>query len=880
MHHFFEAITNNKGDALTGYYVRVLDQTSGNPVTIYADISLTPIISVSGVANAAKVDADGNVDFYVAVGNYDLAIYATDSTTLVHTVRDVAMNNDVDTGVAAAAAQVAAAAAVVSQSAAAGSAINADNSLQTLLAAISAGEIRVFASTANALSNGVIGYVITAAGTGGTNGSYSLTLTGGGGTGGAAKVSVVGGALTQVTKQQPGINYTSAPTVSFTVPGIAGSPAITAVIGANTVDGDYFQVPDTAAGNYSVYKNVAAAAVFQFTTPVPDARIDFGNTPRNPLGLWAIDSYNSLGSNYFIPNRAASSQTRSLNLLRAPRRGFASPSPFWARTNVTAVDNAATGRTAGLNDATTLVCTGAWFLTGNHNAAVIPAGTYTLVADVMRSGGSDQPFALTRDRGATRITTDSNALAVTATSAFQRFVYTFTVGAAQNPFNLGLCSSDGVAGANLIVNAVELFVGSVDLGLQPQLGHLYLGKAVGAAAPAYASGILSSSNNNVAFASLPNKLALTKWSHSMLIEQTALNASGGIEMADLNSLNNWNMATTASTGTPAGGPMSSATNGQFIINNVDPVQGVGAAPVQRGGYMPLIGRNYHLLTRTYDGVTEKTYLDDILLFQQQRTLAARNLQDFLAFTDVNGLGNGLNIGGLKGLWDRALTVDEIRNWFSYQKLRNPSLSIPGLRSDNIIIFEGDSHTGSQGSECWAWQLAPLLTTRQWFGSIYAVGGGMLDQTNDPTPNPSLTGRAPFIDAIIPPDTYGRIFALSVAIGTNGNVNATFTTNLRAYCMARKAAGYEVLLSTIPKVVGNAAHNAAVATANTDIRTNWALYGLTSAARVIDVAGDATLNTAGDGGAGYLTYYNADGKHLTSTGYAIWAALAATAFNLL
>jgi len=85
MFHFFGAITNKKGDALVGYFVRLTD-TSNNAVSLYSDNNGTPIINVSGVANAALVDSDGNASFYVQPGTYNLLVYAADSTTLYQTI--------------------------------------------------------------------------------------------------------------------------------------------------------------------------------------------------------------------------------------------------------------------------------------------------------------------------------------------------------------------------------------------------------------------------------------------------------------------------------------------------------------------------------------------------------------------------------------------------------------------------------------------------------------------------------------------------------------------------------------------------------------------------------------------------------------------------
>jgi len=93
MHHYFEAITNTSGDSLIGYFARVVDPATNNGVTIAADNNGTPISTVSGVDNAAKTDAYGNLDFYVQPGTYHLDIYAPNATSLQLRVQNVAMNS-------------------------------------------------------------------------------------------------------------------------------------------------------------------------------------------------------------------------------------------------------------------------------------------------------------------------------------------------------------------------------------------------------------------------------------------------------------------------------------------------------------------------------------------------------------------------------------------------------------------------------------------------------------------------------------------------------------------------------------------------------------------------------------------------------------------
>lgn len=91
MYHYFNTFTNTSGDSLAGYRVRLTD-LSGNAVTIYADENETPISSVSGVANAAVTDADGNYSIFVEPGTYNLN-FSDANDALVKAVRYVPMLN-------------------------------------------------------------------------------------------------------------------------------------------------------------------------------------------------------------------------------------------------------------------------------------------------------------------------------------------------------------------------------------------------------------------------------------------------------------------------------------------------------------------------------------------------------------------------------------------------------------------------------------------------------------------------------------------------------------------------------------------------------------------------------------------------------------------
>lgn len=76
MFHFLETVTNTRGDSLPNWQIEVVQLDDGETVVpIYADENETPIATVSGIANRALSDANGNYDFYVANGTYSLRFY-------------------------------------------------------------------------------------------------------------------------------------------------------------------------------------------------------------------------------------------------------------------------------------------------------------------------------------------------------------------------------------------------------------------------------------------------------------------------------------------------------------------------------------------------------------------------------------------------------------------------------------------------------------------------------------------------------------------------------------------------------------------------------------------------------------------------------------
>jgi hypothetical protein len=76
MFRWFGTVTNTRGDSLPGWQVECVEVGDGQTVVpIFADENGTPIASVSGVANRAVADGEGNYGFFVPSGTYSLRFY-------------------------------------------------------------------------------------------------------------------------------------------------------------------------------------------------------------------------------------------------------------------------------------------------------------------------------------------------------------------------------------------------------------------------------------------------------------------------------------------------------------------------------------------------------------------------------------------------------------------------------------------------------------------------------------------------------------------------------------------------------------------------------------------------------------------------------------
>lgn len=279
MFHWFDVVTNTRGDALGGWQVGLVELDTQNVVPIFSDENSTPIVTVSGVANRAIADENGNYDFFVPSGTYTLQFFNS-AGVFQRSQRFVAMfgSDDIDAADASATAAAASAlaadasadAAAVSETAAAVSEINAAASAVSAESAKDGAEAardaalltgRIFPTTASALGRGVQGSGAITGGSGGTNGTFPLVTSGG------TQVlpvrgtfTVSGGAVTAISVQWPGY-YTTDPTgFDFSASaGLTGASA-TPTMGVNAGVGEFFLVPQTGTDAFDIYEVTSGPA--------------------------------------------------------------------------------------------------------------------------------------------------------------------------------------------------------------------------------------------------------------------------------------------------------------------------------------------------------------------------------------------------------------------------------------------------------------------------------------------------------------------------------------------------------------------------------------------------------------------------------------------
>lgn len=146
-------------------------------------------------------------------------------------------------------------------------AVNAAGAIQTNLLQEAARDASVFEfsypnSAATAVPRGVTGVVLTAPGSGYTNGlDYVGTVTGGGGAGARFLFDVVGGQVTNIHGIEPGYGYATNPTAGvFTAAGAGNGATATITASALILSGQFYWAATANASTFQRFQNLAGVA--------------------------------------------------------------------------------------------------------------------------------------------------------------------------------------------------------------------------------------------------------------------------------------------------------------------------------------------------------------------------------------------------------------------------------------------------------------------------------------------------------------------------------------------------------------------------------------------------------------------------------------------
>ncbi len=578
--------------------------------------------------------------------------------------------------------------------------------------------------------------------------------------------------------------------------------------------------------------------------------------PYGATAVWLVDTYNA--ANPSIAN-AIATEAVSPNLMRYPRRSFAAAKGFYFHATATAVDGGVSDPYGG-TEASTLVGTGNWKMIPNNPQGSFPAVQYTLCVNAKRNTGSDQPFAFTMDNGATR------SAVKTATSVWQRFTYTFTLGAPVGAVNFGLVSSDGVAGADLQIIDFEIFAGAVDLGLGANnaAGHAYFGDSA-YQTQTYAAGVKT---NGYASVNLPLSIANTAFTFSALVNVTTAGGFNGM----LSELNSYGPLTLHSV-IASQGFTDVTASGFAFRNDILADTSIGSGAFSNIVFTPVVDGKYRQFTYTYSAGVLELWVNDVRMYRWEKTLSAYSFYN-LWLNTINAANPAAHtLAGFTALWPRKLTNAEVRNAFTLNKERAAvsSVTVDSDTTDRILAIEGDSI--SEGAITYPGIYAGSFDSPSIWGSTWASSGSTIANLNQ---------RAAAVDGVLPLNKNGRKFILSLLIGANDLAGyasaAQYITDLRAYCMARATAGWIVSLGTILPLDGDATHNSRRATVNADIIANPTLYGMTSGAAIFNFAGDAIMGP--DNSRSVNPSHWTDGTHPNATGQAVLETIYRPVINAL
>lgn len=223
-----------------------------------------------------------------------------------------------------------------------------------------------------------------------------------------------------------------------------------------------------------------------------------------------------------------------------------------------------------------------------------------------------------------------------------------------------------------------------------------------------------------------------------------------------------------------------------------------------------------------------------------------------------------------GLYHSILTKQNMLDLQSYASAKYGF--VPATRR---VIFEGDSRTSgykSTGGMTYPKQVGDAYSEAFYHWNLGVYGSSIVTMASRASDSVSYCDNTAIYNTTA--DCKAIICILCGINDVNGDASSsTIITNLSNYCLARRSAGFKVVLCTIPTSQYTTGGRATVLNAvNADIVSNGPS---TYCDAVANLAGDSRLQNPADG-----VYYDVDQLHFTNAGYGVIASLVKPAIDSL
>jgi lysophospholipase L1-like esterase len=591
-------------------------------------------------------------------------------------------------------------------------------------------------------------------------------------------------------------------------------------------------------GNATLVLTIAAAVV---------------GLPAGAVGYWVMSDYNSTNSNPVVPNRIAVNPPNQ-SLLHWSSRYI----PFYGvASGVTITQRSAPGPDGSVT-AVRLLCTGGWYVAVVPDQPFPTTGTYTMAFNYKANTGTQQFQAY--DGYAPSNTTGT----LTATSSWQRASFQFSgSGGGNRP---AFASFDGATGADILLDHLEIYSGSSDLGPATTMdGHCYLGTdAFNSPKPTFASGVLdfSADAGALAVVRFPGTISATATLISIFKKTASSSRTIEGHISDVLDYNQFEFATERI------GARMWAYGGAATFGS-------------DSGMINLFGLGWNAVGLRVGASGVDEMLANGPTRHYPTSSSAYNFQDIVIGNVSSGASAPTGQIAAMALWPRALSDTEYATALSVLTGAATSVTMSPRR---FYMAIGDSITRGYGTTnggfpyLYVPAATPLLV-----GVNYGTDGYKLSDLQTLYTSYDL-------GACTRHKLSGEKNILSVLIGTNdlifgftGGSQSVFLTQYAAFLDQARTDGWYVIVGTIPSAnaSGGGAIEANIAPLNTEIRL-WTTNGSAAPGKhadaLCDFAAPGTHFALGSSNYADTTYYQSDQVHPTDAGQSALEAIIAPIIN--